>query len=349
MPKIEAVDLFCGAGGLTSGLISAGIKVVGGVDFDDACKFPFEANHPGAKFLHRDVGAMAPNEILDLWSKDSVRLLAGCAPCQPFSTYARNKAVDHDKWGMLFHFARLVRETSPHLVTMENVPGLLHEAPFHEFLRALQDGGYEVVYDVLNGADYGVPQHRRRLVLMASRIGTVELPKPTNPGPESWITVKDAIGCLPAVRHGHKNAVDPLHVAAKMSPLNYLRIKASKPGGTWRDWPTELLAECHKRESGKNSSGVYGRMEWDKPAPTMTTLCTGFGNGRYGHPKQNRAITLREAAIFQSFPTDYQFFDPATTLSKKAVSRMIGNAVPPKLGEAIGNVFVKSSKKCRVC
>lgn len=347
MSRIEAVDLFCGAGGLTSGLIASGIKVVGGVDFDLACQYPFEANHPGAKFVYRDVGEMTGPELDEMWSENAIRLLAGCAPCQPFSSYARNKAVDHEKWGMLFHFARLVRETNPHLVTMENVPGLLHEEPFKEFLSALRDGGYEVVFDVLNGADYGVPQNRRRLVLMASRIGGIELPKPTNQG--SWITVKDAIGDLPSIRHGQTHPDDPLHVAAKMSPLNFQRIKASKPGGTWRDWPEHLLAECHKRESGKNSAGVYGRMEWGRPAPTMTTLCTGFGNGRYGHPKQNRAITLREAAIFQSFPIDYNFFDPSTRLSKKSVSRMIGNAVPPKLGEAIGKVFVKNATKYKAC
>lgn len=349
MSQIEAIDLFCGAGGLTSGLMTAGIKVKSGIDFDHACRYPFEANHPGAKFIHKDVGALTGKELEKLWSKGAFRLLAGCAPCQPFSTYARNKAIDHDKWGMLFHFARLVRETKPHLVTMENVPGLLKEEPFQEFLRALDEVGYQVVYGVLNGADYGVPQQRKRLVLIASRIGNVSMPEPTNPDRTSWVTVKDAIGDLPPIKHGATHPQDPLHSAAKMTPLNYQRIKASKPGGTWRDWPVELLAECHKRKSGKNSSGVYGRMEWDKPAPTMTTLCTGFGNGRYGHPKQNRAITLREAAIFQSFPTDYKFFDPETALSKKAVARMIGNAVPPRLGEAIGKVFVRHAKKHTAC
>jgi DNA (cytosine-5)-methyltransferase 1 len=332
---IEAVDLFCGVGGLSCGLIESGVRVVAGVDVDTACAYPFEANHPGARFLPRDVTALQGVELEALWSAGAIRLLAGCAPCQPFSSYARGKAADHQKWGMLFEFARLVRETRPELVTMENVPRLISEVPFTEFQAALHECGYQIAFSVLNAADYGVPQHRKRLVLLASRLGPVQLPKPTHES-NQWITVRQAIQGLPAIEDGQVHSDDPLHRAAELSPLNRLRIRASKPGGTWRDWPAELVAECHRKPSGSHSTGVYGRMEWDKPAPTMTTLCNGYGNGRFGHPEQHRGISLREAAIFQSFPSGYRFIPEGTNVSVKTVARLIGNAVPPKLGTAVG-------------
>ncbi|HAY09403.1 MAG TPA: DNA (cytosine-5-)-methyltransferase, partial [Thauera sp.] len=133
-----------------------------------------------------------------------------------------------------------------------------------------------------------------------------------------------------------------LHLAANLSPINLQRIRAARPGGTWRDWPEALVAACHQKESGKHSAGVYGRMEWDKPAPTMTTLCNGFGNGRFGHPEQDRAISLREAAIFQSFPRDYRFVPPGQQPSAKNLARLIGNAVPPKLGAAVARALKAS-------
>lgn len=336
MARVEAVDLFCGAGGLTAGLMAAGIHVVAGIDVDKACRYPFEANHDGALFIEQDVTTVTGEQIQGLWSDESVRLLAGCAPCQPFSSYARGRAADHVKWGMLEQFSRLVRETLPELVTMENVPGLEKQLPFIDFISTLKDCGYEVCFSVLNAAEFGVPQHRKRLVLLASRLGPVALPEPTHPGRHNWVTVKQAVGHLPKLEHGRACEKDAMHRAASLSPLNFKRICASKPGGTWRDWPLELVATCHTRESGKHSAGVYGRMTWEGPAPTMTTLCNGYGNGRFGHPEQNRAITLREAAIFQSFPKDYNFTEPGVEVSTKTVARLIGNAVPPKLAEAVG-------------
>lgn len=340
--KIEAVDLFCGVGGLTSGLRSAGVKVVAGIDVDGPCSYPFEQNHPGAKFLLKDVGSLTGGDLVKLWKTrtQGVRLLAGCAPCQPFSSYTRTTTKTHDKWGLLNHFARLVEEAKPELVTMENVPGLEREEPFAVFLAALKKEKYHVDFRVVNGADYGVPQQRRRLVLVASRLGPIALPEPTHPGPDKWVTVRQAIGRLAPIAAGEGASNDVLHRSARLSELNLKRIRASKAGGTWRDWPLELVAECHRKESGKHSAGVYGRMRWDQPAPTMTTLCYGFGNGRFGHPEQDRAISLREAAIFQSFPEDYRFVAEDEDIPLKRVSRWIGNAVPPKLGEAVGKVFI---------
>lgn len=334
--NIEAIDLFCGAGGLSYGLSTEGIHIKAGIDIDPHCEYPFTANHKGARFILRDVAKLTGKELAKYWSHNSIRLLAGCAPCQPFSSYANTKAAtDNSKWGLLYEFARLVKETKPDLITMENVPRLVKEQPFLEFLRVLNELKYKVVYGVLDAADFGAAQHRRRLVLVASKHGSVKLPEATHPGPENWLTVRKKIKKLPVLRAGESDPKDPLHVASELSPLNLRRIKASNPGGTWRDWPQELVADCHKKESGRHSAGVYGRMEWDKPAPTMTTLCNGYGNGRFGHPEQDRAITLREAAIFQSFPPKYKFVKTGQAVLIRSIARLIGNAVPPKLGEAV--------------
>ncbi|WP_122473418.1 DNA cytosine methyltransferase [Burkholderia contaminans] len=341
-PPIEAIDLFCGVGGLSHGLARQGVKVVAGFDLDPACEYPYTANHPGSQFVHGDVGQVTGKQLTALWSPGAIKLLAGCAPCQPFSSYANTATVDKAKWRLLKEFARLVEECVPDLVTMENVPGLLGTAPFKTFLRTLKQAQYHVAYGVVNAADYGAPQQRKRLVLVASKLGGVDLPKPTHEGASNWVTVRDAIGHLPALTDGEQCAKDPLHLASALSPLNRQRIRASRPGGTWRDWPSKLVAECHRRESGKHSTGVYGRMEWDKPAPTMTTLCNGYGNGRFGHPQQHRGISLREAAVFQSFPDDYLFVQEDKPVVVKTLARLIGNAVPPKLGEAVARSLYAS-------
>lgn len=340
--SIEAIDLFCGVGGLSHGLASQGVKVVAGFDIDAACAYPYTANHPGAKFVPADVASLTGDHLTSLWSPGAIRLLAGCAPCQPFSSYANTATIDKVKWRLLKEFARLVKECSPDLVTMENVPRLLGSDPFKTFLSTLKKGKYQVAYGVVNAADYGAPQQRKRLVLVASKLGPVALPEPTHKGPDQWITVRQAIGHLPTLEDGQKCTNDPLHVASTLSPLNRQRIRASRPGGTWRDWPNELVADCHRRDSGRHSTGVYGRMEWDKPAPTMTTLCNGYGNGRFGHPEQDRGITLREAAIFQSFPINYQFVAHESPVVIKNLARLIGNAVPPKLGEAVARSLYAS-------
>ncbi|MCX8517404.1 MAG: DNA cytosine methyltransferase [Rhodoferax sp.] len=341
-PIIEGIDLFCGAGGLSCGLAAMGIHIKAGIDLDPNCQFPFETNHPKAKFLLRDITTVQGEYLNSFWSKGTVKLLAGCAPCQPFSSYANTSKVDQTKWRLLREFSRLVQECKPDLVTMENVPRLQQAAPFAYFLKTLESEGYQFAYKVLNAAEFGTPQSRKRLVLIASKLGKVCFPEPTHNGKPNWITVRQAIGHLPELIDGEVAKTDPLHVASHLSDINRARIRASVPGGTWRDWPPHLVAQCHRRESGKHSAGVYGRMEWDKPAPTMTTLCNGYGNGRFGHPQQHRAITLREAAIFQSFPENYSFVPQGNPVVIKSVARLIGNAVPPKLGEAVARALYAS-------
>ena len=332
--NIYAVDLFCGAGGLTHGLGKAGINVRLGVDIDPACEYPYVTNN-NSKFLLKSVEDLEADDLACYYNKSSFNLLAGCAPCQTFSTYNR-KATEFDKrWWLLQQFSRLVDELSPDLVTMENVPRLVEQNVFHEFLSNLNSNGYFTSFRIVNCADYGVPQQRNRLVLLASKLGQISLLMPEQIGKKPS-TVREAIGKLPPLKAGTRNSKDPLHQSSALSEINLRRIQASKPGGTWRDWPRDLVASCHKKPSGKTYPSVYGRMAWDNPAPTMTTQFFGFGNGRFGHPEQDRAISLREGAILQSFPPNYEFIQPGGRVCQKSIGRLIGNAVPVTLGEVIG-------------
>lgn len=343
--KIYAVDLFCGAGGLTHGLQMAGINVCLGVDIDPACEYPYTANN-NAEFLLKSVSELSAQDLNSYYKKDGVSLLAGCAPCQTFSTY-NQKATEKDKrWWLLMQFSRLVDKLSPDLVTMENVPRLIEQNVFEKFVNNLEKCGYSVTSQVVNCADYGVPQQRNRLVLLASKLGPIKLLSPADFGKKPT-TVKEAIGNLPPLAAGAIHPKDPLHQCSALSKTNLRRIRASIPGGTWRDWPKGLVAKCHKRKSGKTYPSVYGRMNWADPAPTMTTQFFGFGNGRFGHPKQNRAISLREGAILQSFPPDYKFAAPDTKICHKSIGRLIGNAVPVTLGEVIGISLLTHASKAK--
>ena len=332
--NIACVDLFCGAGGLTHGFKLEGLPVVAGIDLDPACHFPYTANNGGAQFLERDISKVTTDELNGLFGDAELTILAGCAPCQPFSTYAQRYELDgkDGKWGLLYQFARLAQGSMPDVITMENVPTVAKHEVFHDFVDTLERLGYKVWYDVVDSSRYGVPQMRRRMVLLASKHGDIQMIAPTHEKPK---TVKQAIGHLRPLSAGESAPRDKLHVTSTLSEKNLKRIKVSKPGGTWRDWPKDLIAECHRAESGRTYPGVYGRMEWDKPAPTMTTQCYGFGNGRFGHPEQDRAISLREAAILQSFPRDYAFIPQDGEVSFKVLGRLIGNAVPVDLGRAI--------------
>jgi DNA (cytosine-5)-methyltransferase 1 len=334
MKSIKAVDLFCGAGGLTRGLADAGIAVELGVDLDPACEYAYTYNNKN-RFILRSVQKLTATEITQAWQGADFTLLAGCAPCQPFSLYSQGKADETDgRWNLLAEFQRLVLETKPTLVTMENVPGLAEQSVFTDFVAGLKAAGYHVSFKVVKTSDYGVPQQRERLVLLASALGPVELIKPTHA--KKPRTVRQVIGKLPALSAGDEHAKDPLHQCSALNEKNLRRIRASKPGGTWRDWDPKLVAKCHRKKSGKTYPSVYGRMTWDDPAPTMTTQFFGFGNGRFGHPEQDRAISLREGAIIQSFPKNYRFVKPGQPIHMKTLGRLIGNAVPVKLGEAIG-------------
>ena len=337
---IRAVDLFCGVGGLTTGLRMAGIEVAAGIDLDKRCQYAYTENNPGSIFVLQDAGTLKAQDIMEHFADAPRTLLAGCAPCQPFSTYSRTGQGSKD-WPLLSHFGRLVEQVGPDFVTMENVPGLSYHQVYRDFIALLKKNNYHVtVKERVYCPDYGVPQTRVRLVLLASKYGEIAFPEPTH-RPDEYVSVEEKIGALPALAAGEQDPHDPLHFASRLSETNMKRMKASKPGGTWKDWPPDLQAECHKQKSGSTYQSVYGRMTWDDPAPTITTQCTGFGNGRFGHPDQHRAITLREAALLQTFPQGYKFTKPDQKIEIKTVSRLIGNAVPVRLGEVIGQALVK--------
>lgn len=329
----EVVDLFCGVGAISHGFFRAGFRILAGYDIDARCKFAFEKNND-AKFYAGDVAALTGDDVRAHFTGEVPSVLVGCAPCQPFSSYKHRYAED-PQWELVPRFGEIAAQCSPDYVSMENVPRLLDYKDgsiFDRFKSDLEAEGYGVWYSVVNAADYGVPQSRRRLVLVAAKDGGLALP-------ETWqssaVTVRDAIGHLPPLQAGEVSDVDPLHRSSSLNEKNTLRIRASKPGGSWRDWPESLVAECHRRTSGKTYPSVYGRMVWDEPSPTITTQAYGFGNGRFGHPEQDRAISLREAAILQSFPEGYEFVSNSNQISMKEVGRWIGNAVPVKLAESI--------------
>lgn len=341
-PVISAVDLFCGVGGLTHGLIRGGVKVVAGVDVDGYCRFPYEVNNR-AKFMEEDVAKISPLAVKKLLNKAKLTMLAGCAPCQPFSTYSRSgpKAGKNSDWELVAAFGRLVRQVKPDFVTMENVPQLADHPVFEEFLGELN--GYHVEWSIVECAAIGIPQTRKRMVLLASSLGPDGLSIPA--AKREVRTVRQTINALTPLDAGEADPNDPLHVACRLSPTNIKRIKASLPGGTWRDWPRALRAACHRKETGETYPSVYGRMEWDAPAPTITTQCFGYGNGRFGHPEQHRAITLREAAMLQTFPADYVFLKPGEKALFSRLGRLIGNAVPVRLGEAVAQTFISHAAK----
>lgn len=346
-PFIEVVDLFCGIGGLSYGMKVAGFQIIAGFDVDYTCQYAYETN-TGGVFIHKDIKKVTPMDLTKCYSQGAIRVLAGCAPCQPFSSYAfKNKEKDITKYDLLYEFGRLVTGVCPEIVTMENVPsiGSFKLKPvLYDFVELLKSLNYFVKTKVVYCPDYGVPQTRKRLVLLASKFGDIDLIAPTHKK-EEYITVRDTIAQLEPLQAGEKSIYDPLHRSRSLSPLNLLRIKSTPAGGSWKDWDTSLQLECHKKDTGKSFGSVYGRMLWDQPAPTITTQCTGLGNGRFGHPEQDRAITVREAALLQTFPKEYVFFKNEEEISLSTASRYIGNAVPPRLGEIIAISIIQHLNK----
>ncbi len=336
----EVVDLFCGVGGLTCGMRQAGFNVVAGFDNDKTCEYAYSHNN-NTEFHCRNIREVTANEINSCYSKDSIKILVGCAPCQPFSTMSykrfKNSPRENDgKYDLLAEFGRLIEEVQPSIVSMENVPEIRNAKVFQDFLAILKLNGYftdggQVVYC----PDYNIPQNRHRFVLLASKFGVIHLLPPTHD--RKTVTVRPFIENLPPIISGETDKNDKLHRTASLAPINLKRIKASVPGGSWKDWPEELRCECHKKDSGQTYTSVYGRMSWDKIGPTMTTQFFCYGTGRYGHPEQDRALSLREGALLQTFPKDYEFFSPdVTDYCMRDVARHIGNAVPVRLGEVIG-------------
>lgn len=340
----SVVDLFCGVGGLSFGFLKEGFEVVAGIDTDISCKYAFETNN-NAPFIDWDISGLTGKMINRLFGKNKPKILIGCAPCQPFSLYTQKK--EDQKWKLLVQFSRLIEESEPDIISMENVSRLVDfkgGEVFQGFVRRLERKKYKVTWEIVYCPDYGVPQSRKRLVLIASKKKKIQLIPPTHK-PNKYPSVKDFISKLPPIVAGEQDEHDPLHRAAGMSKENMKRVRAAKPGGSWKDWNEELIADCHKKSTGKSYGSVYGRMTWDNLAPTLTTQCYGFGNGRFGHPEQDRALSLREAALLQTFPRGYKFLSDEDNWHTTTLGRQIGNAVPVKLARVIAKSIALSLGK----
>jgi DNA (cytosine-5)-methyltransferase 1 len=369
--KFEAIDIFSGCGGVSCGLTSAGFKVKAAVEIEDAAVGIYLGYAPLAhvNVLHGaekgDICMLSGDDILKAAGikKEEIYLFAGCPPCQNFSRQNPNnvKKPLAERKKLLFEFLRIIEELEPPFILMENVPGIKtadNKVILDDFLARLRKK-YVVLETILNSADYGVPQIRKRFVLHAVRLDIHKelseagyefgLPQATHSGKGAegllpWKTVREAIGDLPAIRAG-ETYVDPEghilnHKCENLSPLNIRRMQIIRQnGGSRVGLPDELVLDCHKKigEDGKVFDGhkdVYGIMNADKPSPTMTGGCLRYSKGRYGHYAQDRAISVREAARLQTFPDDFIFGESLT-----AAALQIGNAVPIDLVKASGKVL----------
>ena len=354
--NIVAFDFFCGAGGTSRGFKKAGIDIVFALDTDPDVKRTFTSNFPGTIFSDKSITELKHSDLRPLIDKhkDSYKLFCGCAPCQPFTKQNTDSPKCDPRRNLLTQFGIVIKEHKPDFVFVENVPGLQkvpkdEEGPFPEFKELLDEMEYNVTFGVVAAQDYGAPQFRRRFVLLASKYGDISLPTPTHGKDRDnpYKTVRDAIEGLPPIAAGEtcSNYDISNHRAAELSELNMKRIKASDhDGGGRNNWTRELLPDCYTRtnENGKTHSGhtdCYGRLWWDKPATGLTTRCISYSNGRFGHPEQNRALSVREAARLQGFDDDFIF-----TGSLNSMAKQIGNAVPVDLAFAMGNHFIKHIK-----
>lgn len=355
--KIKVFDFFSGCGGTSEGLREAGMDIVLALDNNQEALETFERNiKPECGTISEDIRDVETIRIKDMVDKYRINgdkiLFCGCAPCQPFSTQNKKRFDSEDKrLNLLSEFLRFVEDCQPDFILCENVPGLQKidkGGPLPNFINKLKGMGYNVPEpQVVHAEDYGVPQRRKRLVLIASKLGELAYPEikyGSKPGLKPYKTVKDAIGDAtkyPKIKAGEICKVPNIfnHRSAALSDLNLARIQCIKAGQGRKDWPEELMLECHKKHEGH--SDVYGRLEWDKPSVTLTTKCTNISNGRYGHPEQDRALSVREAAALQTFPDDFIFVGN----SLGALARQVGNAVPVLLAKTFGKMFIEHNNK----
>ncbi|MFA6835469.1 MAG: DNA cytosine methyltransferase [Fibrobacteraceae bacterium] len=342
---MQAIDFFCGGGGMTYGLRQAGIDVVAGVDFDADAKETYETNNPGSLFVLADVNRLNRDffeKEMGVQKNDDDLILVGCSPCQYYSLIRSSKDKSEKSRGLLLKFWKFIDYYNPGYVLVENVPGILDNkrSVLPEFLRRLQKKGYShIIHEVVNMKDYGVPQNRRRFSLIATRLDK-EL---SFPQPESQpISIRQVLGAengFPRISAGHTDDTGMFHSTMRLCEINLKRLKKTHRNGgnrlCWKNDP-ELQLPCYK---GKDKSflDVYDRMFWDKPSPTITTKFYSISNGRFAHPQENRGLSIREGATLQSFPKDYKF----CTSSIVVAAKLIGNAVPPRFAEKIGKFLVR--------
>jgi DNA (cytosine-5)-methyltransferase 1 len=340
MRQFKAVDFFCGAGGMSYGLSLAGIKVIAGIDIDKECKDTYETNNPESRFIDSDIKELEFEQLEEsgVERNDDSMIFAGCSPCQYWTQIQTEKETSLETKHLLEDFQKLISHFIPGFVVVENVRGILtnkDESKLSEFLDFLQNNNYGVDYDVVDAMYYGVPQKRKRFLLIASRVDKeIKLPEPDK---ENILNVKDFIGVdngFPDIGSGHVDKSNFLHTTAKLSERNIKRLGLTPhDGGTrlaWKDDP-ELQINAYK-DKDKTYKDTYGRMFWGKPAPTITTKFHSISNGRFAHPNEDRGISLREGATLQTFPKTYIFKGSGIG----SIARQIGNAVPPELARRVG-------------
>jgi len=346
MAELKAIDFFCSIGGMTYGFRKAGIDVIAGLDIDTSCKETYEYNNPGSKFIEANIKEYSFEQLKKdtrIKEYDDMMIFIGCSPCQYWSIIKTDKTKSNLSKNLLNDFQRFVEHFKPGYVVVENVPGIMKrsdESGLDKFIPFLERLGYAVIYDILNANHFGVPQNRRRFTLIASRINSdISLPE----GNKNKIpVVKDFIGVkkgFSKIKAGHFDKTKFKHSAAGLTENNLKRIKLTKKnGGTRERWSRikDLQIDAY---DGKDSSfrNVYGRMSWNKPAPTITTRFNSLSNGRFGHPNENRALSIREGATLQTFPKSYVFKEK----SLGRIAKHIGNAVPPRFAKCLAKELLK--------
>ena len=361
---IKVFDFFAGCGGTSKGFQDAGMDIVFALDNDPHAARTFRENFAGTQllvepefsegssgihFLVQDIEEVPTESLQPLVDTctNHPLLFTGCAPCQPFTKQNTRRRSDDGRANLLSEFLRFVVRYEPEFVFVENVPGLQRlsgeQRVFGRFLATLKELGYEYRYEIVVSQNYGVPQRRRRLVLLASLLGSIAFPAKTHgrgTRHPAYENVREWIGDLPSIEAGETHPDIPNHRAAGLAAVNLERIRATPEGGDRRDWPKHLQLRCHLN-GYKGHTDVYGRMRWDRLATGLTTRCISLSNGRFGHPEQDRAISVREAACLQTFPLDFVFHG-----SLSSMARQIGNAVPVRLAKCFGENFIDNVNAC---
>lgn len=347
MIKLKAVDFFCGAGGMSQGLIDAGINVIGALDNDPTCKETYEANHPGSKFLLENVKEYPVKKLSQnipgLKKKDPNMIFIGCSPCQHWSIIRHTRNTSKSTSNLLIYFLNFVEHYEPGIVIVENVVGInknRRESGLADLIEWLEDKGYYTSFDNLKCQYYGVPQTRSRFILIASINKKIEIAsiKKSHSKKVADALVDKNKQPLSSLKSGEQYALDPLHKTAGLSDNNIQRLRKTKPGEGNHKWRDDPLLGIDAYRGKKGFYLNYGRMAWDKPAPTITTKFPSLGCGQFGHPSEDRAISLREGALLQTFHHDYKFIAGSTA----KIARLIGNAVPPAFAKRIGEAIIHS-------
>ena len=337
--SIDVFDFFSGCGGTSKGFSNSGLNPVFALDFDSDAALTFSKNFPKVEVCVEDIQNFDSDRLKKYITGHRPTLFSGCAPCQPFTRQntRRTKSGFDTRRSLLSYFAAVIEKHTPDYVFVENVPGMQSVAgssTLKRFAKLLRNLGYGSTCGVVESQSYGVPQRRKRFVLLAALKREIDFPEETH-GPDRakpHSTVREWIGHLPPIKAGETHSIVPNHRAANLSELNLQRVMATPPEGSRSDWPDDLLLDCHSKSGYTGHSDVYGRMRWDSPATGLTTRCISLSNGRFGHPEQNRAVSVREAACLQTFPEDFEFFGSLNSQAKQ-----IGNAVPVLLAEAFGS------------